>query len=317
MGLHLEEFPLTVGYGTEDGFAWKTSIHELDSGATQRIGRWAIFRKQYSVDLNNRSLSQLSLLRHHISGRRGALHTFPVKDYSDYTTGTDDTGAPSDEDVVLGSGDGIETDFQLRKRYGDDTSGVYWTIKLPVSGSVVVALDGVAQTESSDFTVDYTTGIISFAVAPGTGIAVTAGCEFRVPCNYTRAVDELFSFSHKDFNLGEITEIGLIEDLNPSQVTDEYDYGGAIEVAISSGIYTPDFLHRMLTVSDATGDIKLPVLATSLGEGGPYLTIKNDDASNTLDIFDDDSNSVGSISTTSQKQLWIMISGGNREWLLV
>ena len=47
------------------------------------------------------------------------------------------------------------------------------SIAKPVTGSVRVALAGVEQ--MSGWSVDTTTGLVTFAQAPGAGVAITAG----------------------------------------------------------------------------------------------------------------------------------------------
>ena len=50
------------------------------------------------------------------------------------------------------------------------------------SGSVLIALDGIPQ--SSGFSVDDATGVVTFDSAPGVGVAVTAGFKFDVPVRF-------------------------------------------------------------------------------------------------------------------------------------
>jgi uncharacterized protein (TIGR02217 family) len=51
-----------------------------------------------------------------------------------------------------------------------------------VAGTVRIALDGVEL--ASGWSVDATTGIVTFAAAPGAGVAITAGFEFDVPVRF-------------------------------------------------------------------------------------------------------------------------------------
>ena len=75
-----------------------------------------------------------------------------------------------------------------------------------MAGTVLVALNGVNQ--PTGWTVNTTTGIITFTVAPGIGIAVTAGFEFDVPVRFdSEAMDVTLDFER----LGSITSIPLIE----------------------------------------------------------------------------------------------------------
>ena len=79
-------------------------------------------------------------------------------------------------------------------------------IAKPVAGSVAVALNGTPQ--ASGWSVDTTTGVISFTIAPGSGVAITAGFEFDVPVRFdTDALDVTLDLER----LGSITSIPLLE----------------------------------------------------------------------------------------------------------
>jgi uncharacterized protein (TIGR02217 family) len=80
------------------------------------------------------------------------------------------------------------------------------TITKPVADTVRIALGGVGQL--SGWSVDTTTGLITFAAAPGSGVAVTAGFEFDVPVRFdTDALDVTLDLER----LGSITSIPLVE----------------------------------------------------------------------------------------------------------
>jgi len=56
------------------------------------------------------------------------------------------------------------------------------TVTKPVVGTVKVYLDGIAQI--SGWSVDTTTGLVTFVTAPALGIEVTADFEFDVPVRF-------------------------------------------------------------------------------------------------------------------------------------
>jgi uncharacterized protein (TIGR02217 family) len=55
-------------------------------------------------------------------------------------------------------------------------------ITKPVAGSVLVFLDGVEQL--AGWSVDVTTGIVTFSTAPAAGVEVAASFEFDVPARF-------------------------------------------------------------------------------------------------------------------------------------
>lgn len=63
------------------------------------------------------------------------------------------------------TGDGSETLFYLNN-------------SLVVSGSEAIYLDGTAQTQGVNYTIDYATGNITFSEAPATGVAITADYKY-------------------------------------------------------------------------------------------------------------------------------------------
>ena len=80
------------------------------------------------------------------------------------------------------------------------------TIAKPVTGTVRVALGTVEQ--MSGWTLDATTGVITFTTAPANGVIVRAGFEFDVPVRFdTDTLDVTLDFER----LGSITSIPLLE----------------------------------------------------------------------------------------------------------
>jgi uncharacterized protein (TIGR02217 family) len=76
----------------------------------------------------------------------------------------------------------------------------------PVAGTVRVARGGVEA--MSGWTVDATTGVITFAAAPGTDVLITAGFEFDVPVRFdSDRLDVTWDLDR----LGSIASIPLVE----------------------------------------------------------------------------------------------------------
>src|SRR3546814_1960832 len=73
--------------------------------------------------------------------RRGAARAFRFRDPFDHGSAADG-GAPGAADQRLGHGDGSRRQFALVKQYGDGGAVQERRIRLPVAGSVRVAVDG-------------------------------------------------------------------------------------------------------------------------------------------------------------------------------
>ena len=118
---------------------------------------------------------------------RGRLHGFRFKDWSDWKSNGMDRGVNvTNTDQSIGTGDGATTDFQLSLTYTAGSQSYVRNITKPVAGSVVVAVDGVSQTYTTNWTIDTTTGIVTFTAGhiPTAGQAITAGFEFDVPVRF-------------------------------------------------------------------------------------------------------------------------------------
>ncbi|WP_316859843.1 DUF2460 domain-containing protein, partial [uncultured Cohaesibacter sp.] len=136
--------------------------------------------------------------------RRGKLYAFRFSDPFDHASCM--TGqSPQATDQAIGTGDGVATDFSLVKTYGSAYAPYERPISKPVDGSVIVALDGE---ETVDFTVDITSGLVSFTQAPDDGVTITAGFLFDVPVRFD--TDSL-EFSLSAFKAGDVPSIPLVE----------------------------------------------------------------------------------------------------------
>lgn len=205
MAFHDIRFPDNIGRGARGGPRRKTDVVELSSGYEERNGRWARSRREYDVSYGIRTSDQLSAVVAFFEARNGRLHAFRMKDWSDYKSGLPSL-AVTDEDQNLGTGDGSATAFQLRKWYGDDVAGYWRNITHPVAGTVRVAVAGVEL--FSGWSVNTTTGVVTFDSAPANGAVVTAGFEFDVPVRFdTDSIDVVLDIERT----GSIPSIPLIE----------------------------------------------------------------------------------------------------------
>jgi len=207
MSFHEVRFPDKIGRGARGGPMRRTQIVTLASGLEERNASWAQARRRYDVSYGIRRADDLAEVIAFFEARLGQLYGFRFRDYADYKSCLP-SGKPSAEDQLLGTGDGATKHFRLRKWYGDElqTIGVWRPIYKPVSDTVKLALDGAPVT--SGWSVDTTTGIVSFDTAPGEGVEVTAGFEFDVPVRFdTDMMDVTLDVEQH----GTIPSIPLIE----------------------------------------------------------------------------------------------------------
>lgn len=314
MGFHDVQFPDDIAYGTRGGPGFKTDIVEVDSGAEERIARWSHARRRYDVAYGVRRHDQLSTLIDFYHAREGAANGFRFKDYSDFTTASNHRGAHTATDEVLGTGDGTTVAFQIVKRYSSGFQTYVRTIEKPVFGTTLVALDGTPQ--ASGWTVDTTTGVITFAVAPALNVQVTAGCEFDVPVRFEASTDDWLSIDYEDYSFGNAAP-ALIEIVNENQDLGDFFYGGA-----SSWILTQDHSlaigqgrFQTFDPQSAGLDLILPD-PTNLPAGGPYFYLANV-GSNSLTVKTHLAATVGTISASDGAIVVLSDDGvGGKTWYL-
>ena len=205
MAFHDTRFPVNISRGARGGPERRTQIVELASGREERNASWADSRRRYDVSYGIRRADDLHAVVEFFEARLGRLYGFRFKDWADYKSGLP-SRAPDARDQLLATGDGAQRHFRLRKRYGTEALSWWRAIRKPVAGTVRVALGEVEQ--FSGWSIDVTTGIVTFGTAPGVGVAVHAGFEFDVPVRFD---SDLMDVTLDIERLGSITSIPLIE----------------------------------------------------------------------------------------------------------
>lgn len=202
MNFHETRFPAAISFGSSGGVERRTEIVTLVNGFEERNSPWAHSRRRYDAGLGVRSLDDLAEVLAFFEARHGRLYGFRWKDWLDHLScAPSEVPGPVDQ-VLTGAG----TVWQLTKSYADAAASYQRAITKPVLGSVRVAVDGIEQSEGADFTVDTTTGEVTFGVAP-TG-TVTAGFAFDVPVRFDTDTIEV---NLAAFEAGEIPSIPVVE----------------------------------------------------------------------------------------------------------
>lgn len=199
-------FPLDIALKSSGGPERRTDVVTLGSGREERNARWAHSRRRYDAGYGIKTLDALSEVVAFFEERRGRLYGFRWRDRLDQAS---NTGAVTPHDQIIGTGDGANDSFQLTKTYGSLYAPYQRPIVKPVSGSVRVAVDG-AEADVEDFTVDLTTGVVTFFAGhiPAAGKAVTAGFRFDVPVRFDT---DYLEVDLAAFAAGVIPKIPLIE----------------------------------------------------------------------------------------------------------
>jgi uncharacterized protein (TIGR02217 family) len=207
MAFHEVRFPANISFGSTGGPERRTQIVTLANGFEERNTPWAHARRRYDAGVGLRSLDDVDRLIAFFEARRGQLHGFRWKDWSDYRS-----CLPSQNvgplDQFLGQGDGVKTVFAVTKLYQSGEQSYVRPIAKLVAGTIRVAVEGDPKVESLEYAVSLNAGTITFVTPPDVGADVTAGFEFDVPVRFD--MDRIVT-SVATFQAGSVPDVPIVE----------------------------------------------------------------------------------------------------------
>ncbi|MDQ0509751.1 DUF2460 domain-containing protein [Ancylobacter amanitiformis] len=206
---HETLFPLDIALGAAGGPERATEIVTTLTGREERNTRLHHSRRRWDAGYGVTSLAQLSAVVAFFEERRGRLYGFRWRDRLDHASAAPGAGVtPFDQN--LGTGDGERAAFTLAKAYGGAHAPYVRPIAKPVAGSVRVAINGAERVVGEHFTLDATTGTVTFLAGhvPGAGASVTAGFLFDVPVRFDT---DFLEVNLTAFEAGAIPRIPILE----------------------------------------------------------------------------------------------------------
>ncbi len=207
MSFHEVRFPASLSFGSVGGPERRTDIVTLANGFEERNTPWAHSRRRYDAGLGLRSLDDMERLIAFFEARRAQMFAFRWKDWADFRSCLP-SGQISHDDQVIGRGDGVTRVFALVKTYRSGDQSYIRPIAKPVLGTVTLGIEGAQLYEGVDFAVDLTTGLVTLAEAPTTGLEITAGYEFDVPVRFDT---DRIATSVASFQAGEVPRVPVLE----------------------------------------------------------------------------------------------------------
>jgi uncharacterized protein (TIGR02217 family) len=175
---------------------FSTSIFELASGHEKRNQNWEQQRLKWDIGFGIQRMEQLEAVIEFFYARRGRAYGFRFKDWSDF-----EIAGPQ----PIGVGAAGNTLFQVFKRYSPGLEPFDRIIRKVVADTDTVYVNGV---ETSAYTLNYATGLITFDSAVPDGNVVSVECEFDVPVRFD--VDDLrINLVH--FKAGSVPSVPVVE----------------------------------------------------------------------------------------------------------
>jgi uncharacterized protein (TIGR02217 family) len=166
-------FPVTLARESATPY-WEADVIRTGTGHEQRNAPWSDALWKIEAATPTLTLAQYRSIYRHFNARRGMVRGFYLTLRTSYTTTTEG----------FGTGDGSTTAFQLIVNEGDSANAYNREIYKPVSGTVLIYDNASLKTETTHYTIDYATGIVTFLVAPVNTHALTWTGEFRIPVRY-------------------------------------------------------------------------------------------------------------------------------------
>lgn len=188
------EFPRAIGFTSTGGSAFNTYVNEGFSGFEHRNRNWVQSKGTWQILLNGKPqpyFEQVYNFMLNVGGKADAFRLFWALDFSA-------SGA------TIATADGVKTQFQLQKQYVTNTRTYTRIVSKPITSrvkdfqgnsltdTVKVYDNAVLQTHNAgyvsgggvQYTLDETTGVITFATAPTSGHIITADFQFHFPVRF-------------------------------------------------------------------------------------------------------------------------------------
>lgn len=202
---------MKISYESESGPTYKTSIIELPSGQEFRRGWWSTGRKKWRIKKELLSRSDIKSLEVFFRAMRGRLFGFRVRDWNSYLAVDEPVGALTN------------TTGQLQLRYLEPVTNTVELQKItkPVlsaninntvssdlySPDITLKRNGVAWPSSGNWTLNRTTGVVTYNVSQAGQTIVWSG-SYDWPVRFD--TDEAM-FRREALDIHDWSDISLIE----------------------------------------------------------------------------------------------------------
>lgn len=203
-------------YGIVGGSSFNTTIQRSTAGIEQRNINWEQSAGEWEIGFNLRENSEIEELIKFFMAQNGRGYSFRFLDWNDFQV--------VDELVGTATGGTGET-FQITKTYVDEGSYSYTRdillpvnvsdtdhtlgLSFPVYTTMAVKFGGVLKAETTDYTVDYSTGIITTVTAQ-TGL-VTVSCSFHNKARFDSDIQSIMTNYYQQHDWTGMKVVGLKE----------------------------------------------------------------------------------------------------------
>lgn len=172
--------------GARGGPLFSNIVIVTASGAEQRVAQWSQGRRHWTVPLQDKTVTEADALVAFFVARQGRLRGFRFKDWSDYSSKV--AGVETKHNLRQLT----STTWQLVKRYTSGSVTHVRDIKKPAGDTLTdtaatqanstVSIYNGSNEITNGWTVNLTTGVVTFDPAPG--YTPSATFQFDVPVRF-------------------------------------------------------------------------------------------------------------------------------------
>lgn len=193
-------FPEKISYGATGGPKFDTHIFQSTTGEEQRTSIRSKSKAEYNVSHGIRDKTDMDVLLDFFVNMMGRASGFRFKDWADYQL----------VDEQIGVGDGVTASFKITKTYNIGSLSHVRRLFKPVGSTIIVKVNGAVKTLAAEYTLDDTTGIITFLgpSVPALSDIITVTGEFDVPARFDT---DHMQITHDAFLTESWSNIPIIE----------------------------------------------------------------------------------------------------------
>lgn len=198
------------GYGSQPSISFNTDVTLLKNKREQRNQNWSVERREFDLMYPIKSQTDLDALLLFFRRRAGKARGFRQQDPTDYKSCIIANTPAATDQLCGGVADGSNAFFQLQKNFTDALGTYVYPVYKPQTGSVLVSVNGTLQPLTTNYLIDYTTGLITFQSGhiPAAAALVKAGFLYHVPVRFD--IDKMAT-TLDDFNASSVGQTQLVE----------------------------------------------------------------------------------------------------------
>lgn len=216
--IEFPRFPESISYGATGGPGFNTNVVQIQSGFKVSNPNWDIPLYTFDVAHSLKTQDDMNELIDFFYTAMGKAYGFRYKDWSDFYC--DPTrGATNESNGPIGTA----TSFSLYKMYFSGSNPIRFRPIVKPVDSTLYPIGAVSPLQIfksgqpfSDYTIDYTTGIVTLKTGTGAGGAnswlttdtFTWSGEFDVPCQFNT---DQFNANYENYNTLTWGQIPIVE----------------------------------------------------------------------------------------------------------